>query len=84
MSDTIETVIRAARADQLLSDDTLNAAFNSHSEAVLGRLLRASLSDPTECVAAVAALQASQEFKEQLRSFITSGKAAERKPFKVA
>jgi hypothetical protein len=32
MSDTIETVIRAARADQLLSDETLNAAFDSHSD----------------------------------------------------
>jgi hypothetical protein len=36
------------------------------------------------CIAAVAALQAVGAFENKLREFITSGKAAERKPFKVA
>jgi hypothetical protein len=76
--------IRAARAEQLLADEVLNEAFDAQSAAVLGRLLRADLRDNLECVAVVAALQASQGFKEELRSFVTSGKAAERKPFKVA
>jgi hypothetical protein len=79
-----DATIRASRAEQLLADETLNEALDAQSASVLSRLLRADLRDNVECVAVVAALQASQGFKEELRSFIISGKAAERKPFKVA
>jgi hypothetical protein len=76
--------IRAARAEQLLQDEVLSSAFMAQTEAILARLLQASLSDPTQCVAAVAAFQASQEFKDQLQSYITSGKSAGRNRIYVA
>jgi hypothetical protein len=45
---------------------------------------RANLADAAECVACVAAIQAANNFVADLKSFVTSGRAAERKPFKVA
>jgi hypothetical protein len=82
MSEDVE--IRAARAQQLLDDEVLAEALQGYVTDVVARLLRADLKDTAECVASVAAFQASQEFQNQLRSFVTAGKAAERKPFKVA
>jgi hypothetical protein len=81
---TEDVTIRAARAEQLLDDEVLVEALHGYVTDVIARLLRADLKDAAECVASVAAFQASQEFQNQLRSFVTSGKAAERKPFKVA
>jgi hypothetical protein len=79
-----DVTIRAARAQQLLDDEVLNEALHGYVTDVAARILRADLKDAAECVASVAAYQASQEFLTRLRSFVTSGKAAERKPFKVA
>jgi hypothetical protein len=82
MSEDIQ--IRAARAQQLLDDEVLNEAMDAVLDQALSFALRAALSDPTECVAAIADLQAAHDLQESLRSFVTAGKAAERKPFKVA
>jgi hypothetical protein len=82
MSEDIQ--IRAARAQQLLDDEVLNEAMDAVLNQALSFALRAALSDPTECVAAIADLQAAHDLQESLRSFVTAGKAAERKPFKVA
>jgi hypothetical protein len=82
MSEDIQ--IRAARAQQLLDDEVLNEAMDAVLDQALSLALRAALSDPTECVAAIADLQAAHDLQESLRSFVTAGKAAERKPFKVA
>jgi hypothetical protein len=82
MSEDIQ--IRAARAEQLLEDEVLIEAFGGYNKDALARLLMVDLSNPTDCVAAVASFQASQEFIEKLRGYVTYGKAAERKPYKVA
>jgi hypothetical protein len=84
MSDKEDVTIRAARAEQLLQDEVFNEAMDSVLDQALSAALRAVLSDPTECVAAIANLQASHYLQEILRSFVTAGKAAERKPYKVA
>jgi hypothetical protein len=82
MSEDIK--IRAARAEQLLADDVLIEAFNGFNHDAVARVLSANLSDPTECVAAVASFQASQEFLEKLRGYVTDGKAAGRNKIYVA
>jgi hypothetical protein len=79
-----DVTIRAARAQQLLEDETLLEAFGGYNKDALAKLLMVDLSNSTECVAAVASFQASQEFLEKLREYVTAGKAAERKPYKVA
>jgi hypothetical protein len=76
--------IRAARAEQLLEDEVLVEAKNNIMLEALERAHRASLANPSECVAAVAAIQAANNFVADLKSFVVSGKAAERKRFKVA
>ena len=76
--------IRAARAQQLLEDETLHEVLATlMDDAVLNATL-APLDDPARCVAAVATLQAVREFEDKLRSFVTSGRAAQRKPHVVA
>jgi hypothetical protein len=76
--------IRAARAQQLIEDEVLVEAVDKITLAALERAARADLSDAAECVACVAAIQATNNFVADLKSFVTSGRAAERKPFKVA
>jgi hypothetical protein len=82
MSD--EVTIRAARAQQLLEDEVFVDAFNAALQDGLLRALRADLGNPTECVASIAVIQAASAFQDKLKEYITAGKAAERKPYKVA
>jgi hypothetical protein len=82
MSDE-DVTIRAARAKQLLEDEVLNGAMANLMADALARALLTPL-EATGCIAAIAALQAANSASEQLQSFITAGKAAERKPYKVA
>jgi hypothetical protein len=84
MSDKEDVTIRAARAQQLMDDEVFNEAMDSVLDQALSAALRAALNDSTECVAAIANLQAAHDLQETLRSFVTAGKAAERKPYKVA
>jgi hypothetical protein len=79
-----DVTIRAARAEQLLQDEVLGEALTAMFQEAVDAALRTDLSKPDECVAAVAAIKACSGMGLQLKSFITSGKAAERKPFKVA
>jgi hypothetical protein len=81
---TEDVTIRAARAEQLLADEVLGEALTALFQEAVDAALRTDLSKPDECVAAVAAIKACSGAILQLKSFITSGKAAERKPFKVA
>jgi hypothetical protein len=76
--------IRAARAQQLLADEVLNEAIISLSQDAADRVEIADLSNAAQCIAAVASAQAAANFVSKLREFVTAGKAAERKPFKVA
>jgi mannose-1-phosphate guanylyltransferase len=76
--------IRAARAQQLLEDEVLVEAVDKITLAALERATMANLADAAECVACVAAIQAVNHFVADLKSFVTSGRAAERKPFRVA
>jgi hypothetical protein len=79
-----DVMIRAARAEQLRDDEVLREAMSSIMGDALEQAGRVSLDDAARCIAAVAALQAVGAFENKLREFITAGKAAERKPFKVA
>jgi hypothetical protein len=76
--------IRAARAQQLLEDEILMEALDSLVKENLYQAALADLGNPTQCVGAVAAIQAISAFSGKLQEYITAGKAAERKPFKVA
>jgi hypothetical protein len=78
-----DVTIRAARAEQLLADEVFNEAMALLITEAMSRALVTPL-EGSPCIAAVAAIQAANAVSEQLRSFITAGKAAERKPFKVA
>jgi hypothetical protein len=82
MSEDIQ--IRAARAQQLLEDEVLAEAIISLSQDAADRVDIADLSNAAQCIAAVASAQAAANFVSKLKGFVTSGKAAERKPFKVA
>jgi hypothetical protein len=76
--------IRAARAQQLLEDEVLVEALNGITKDALYRAGTASLASSSECIAAIAYLQATADIHNKLNEFITAGKAAERKPYKVA
>jgi hypothetical protein len=76
--------IRAARAEQLLEDETLGGALVAMVEEAWRQASVVSLANPDECIAACARIQAVDGFKDGLKSWVTAGKAAERKPFKVA
>jgi hypothetical protein len=79
-----DVTIRAARAQQLLEDEVLVEAFKGLSQDVAERVFRADLKDAAACIAVVAAAQAINDFELKLREYVTAGKAAERKPYKVA
>jgi hypothetical protein len=79
-----DVTIRAARAEQLLVDEVFNEALTAVLGDALLRAQSADLASKEECIASIAAIQAAGVFQDKLRSFVTSGKAAERKPFKVA
>jgi hypothetical protein len=79
-----DVTIRAARAEQLLEDEVLREALDSITGDALFKSGTANLADAAECIAAVAALQAAGSLGVKLREYITAGKAAERKPYKVA
>jgi hypothetical protein len=79
-----DVTIRAARAEQLLEDEVLLEAFHDLSQDVANRVFTTDLKDAAACIAAVAAAQATSNFELQLRAYVTAGKAAERKPYKVA
>jgi hypothetical protein len=79
-----DVTIRAARAEQLLEDEVLQEALDAMIKGALAEAVTTDLSNPTECVAAIASIQAACDFQDSLKSFVTAGKAAERKPFKVA
>jgi DNA repair protein RadC len=81
---TDDVAIRAARAQQLLEDEVLNEAMEALHEDAIEIVLRADLASAERCVAAVSYLQATNALIDKLRSFVTAGKAAERKPYKVA
>jgi hypothetical protein len=78
-----DVTIRAARAQQLLEDEVLNDAMAMVMADAMNQVLVTPLNG-TECIAAIAALQAANGMSQKLQSFITAGKAAERKPYKVA
>jgi hypothetical protein len=82
MSEDIQ--IRAARAQQLLDDEVLKEALEVIAADAFFRAGTANLADASECVAAIAAIQAATSLEYGLRKFVTDGKAVERKPFKVA
>jgi len=84
MSDEEDVQVRAARARQLLEDETLLEALNGVSQDVANLLLVTDLRDASACIAAVAAAQATKDFELKLRQFITSGRATQRKPHVVA
>jgi hypothetical protein len=79
-----DVTIRAARAQQLLEDEVLQNVLTGMVEDAWAEANRADLSNPTSCVAAIGVIQSIDDFKSKLQSLVTSGKAAERKPFKVA
>jgi hypothetical protein len=79
-----DVTIRAARAQQLLEDEVLQEALDAMIKSSLAEAMTTDLSNPTECVAAIASIQAAGDFQDSLKQYITAGKAAERKPYKVA
>jgi hypothetical protein len=81
---TDDVTIRAARAQQLLEDEVLSEALQSISVDAMSALMLTDLKDPAACIAAVAAAKATGNFEVKLKEYITAGKAAERKPYKVA
>jgi hypothetical protein len=81
---TDDVNIRGARALQLLEDEVLQEAITGMVEDAWAVALRADLRNPANCIAAIATVQATDRFKDQLKEYVTAGKAAERKPYKVA
>jgi hypothetical protein len=79
-----DVTIRAARAQQLLEDEVLREALKELNDDAATNALVTPLNHPEKCVAAVAAIQAVGEFEAKLLQYINAGKAAERKPYKVA
>jgi|tagenome__1003787_1003787.scaffolds.fasta_scaffold13787488_1 hypothetical protein len=76
--------IKAARAEQLLEDEVLTEAMEGIIRDALFHAGTVSLANAPECIGAIAALQAAGDLNRKLREYVTAGKAAERKPFKVA
>jgi hypothetical protein len=76
--------IRAARAEQLLEDEVLQKALDGVTSDALLKAGMASLSDASECIAAIAALQAAASFNGKLREFVTAGKPTGRNKIYVA
>jgi Arc/MetJ-type ribon-helix-helix transcriptional regulator len=79
-----DVTIRAARAEQLLADEVLREALKEMNDDAAINATVTPLNDAAKCVAAVAAIRAAGEFEAKLLQYITAGKAAERKPYKVA
>jgi hypothetical protein len=79
-----DVTIRAARAQQLLEDEVLQEAVATLIDDAWYGAIATPLSDTQKCVAAVASIQAISDFESRLRQFVTDGKVAERKPYKVA
>jgi hypothetical protein len=84
MSEDDDVEINAARAEQLIQDELLQNILATMMHDALNAVDTTDLGNQPECVAAVARIQAAHEFMDRLKGIVTAGKAAKRKPFKVA
>jgi hypothetical protein len=81
---TDDVTIRAARAKQLLEDEVLQETFQSLNQNALDTIVLTDIKDAAACIAAIAKAKAVADFELKFREYVTAGKAAERKPYKVA
>jgi hypothetical protein len=79
-----EASIRATRAQQLLDDEVLQEALAEIQADAKFKALNTDLSNQSQCVEAIAQIQAAETMLTILRAYITAGKAEQRKPFKAA
>jgi hypothetical protein len=84
MSEEDDVEINAARAEQLIQDELLQNVLTTMMHDALNAVDHTDLGNQTECVAAVARIQAAHDFMNRLKGIVTAGKAAKKKPFVVA
>jgi hypothetical protein len=75
---TTEVEQRAARAEQIVNDPLFQEAWEACMGQAIEQLTNASLSDAAALQGATARLQALDQIRDQLQSFMTTGAMAAR------